>query len=88
MLQTSDPKSQAISSSLTSEADAALMFISMATFERCPTTRTGYIRMARSHYDTALRLAAHVLLSADRREALYGKLGGIKSKLEALGERF
>jgi hypothetical protein len=32
--------------------------------------------MARSHYNTALRLAAHILLTADRREALYGKLRG------------
>jgi hypothetical protein len=82
-----DSQSEAISS-LTSETDAALMFTSMASFEQCPTTRTGYIRNARDRYDTILRLAGRVLLNAEDREALNSNLAGIKAKLEALGERF
>jgi hypothetical protein len=87
MSQTSDPKSEAISS-LSSEADAALRFTSLAAFEQCPATRTGHIKIARSHYEAALRLARRVLLSPDDEEALNGMLEGVKSKLEALGERF
>lgn len=43
MLDTSDGQSKTISS-LTSEADAALMFTSMASFERSPATRVDYLR--------------------------------------------
>jgi PIN domain nuclease of toxin-antitoxin system len=75
-------------SSITSEAGASLMFTNMATFERCPMTRISYVKTARSHYDTVLHLARIVLLSAEDREALNVKLAGIKTKLEALGERF
>jgi hypothetical protein len=75
-------------SSVTSEADASLMFTNMATFERCPMTRISYVKTARSHYDTVLHLARIVLLSAEDREALDVKLAGIKTKLEGLGERF
>jgi hypothetical protein len=64
------------------------MFTSMASFERCPTTRTDYIRNARDRYDTVLCLAGRVLLNAEDREALNSNLAGIKAKLEALGERF
>jgi hypothetical protein len=84
MLQT---QSETISS-VTSEADASLMFTNMATFERCPMTRISYVKTARSHYDTVLHLARIVLLSAEDREALDVKLAGIKTKLEGLGERF
>jgi hypothetical protein len=84
MLQT---QSETISS-VTSEADASLMFTNMATFARCPMTRISYVKTARSHDDTVLRLARTVRLSAEDREALDVKLAGIKTKLEALGERF
>jgi hypothetical protein len=84
MLQT---QSETISS-VTSEANASLMFTNMATFERCPPMRISYVKNARSHYDTVLRLARIVRLSAEDREALNVKLAGIKTKLEALGERF
>ena len=69
MLQMADSQSEAISS-LSSETDAALMFTSMASFERCPTTRTDYIRNARARYDTVSCLAGRVLLNAEDREAL------------------
>jgi hypothetical protein len=75
-------------SSLTSEADASLMFTNMASFERCPTMRISYVKNARSHYETVLRLARIVLLSAADREALNVKLANIKAQLHALGERF
>ena len=87
MLDTSDGQSKTISS-LTSEADAALMFTSMASFERSPATRVDYLKNARRRYDTVLRYVQRASLSADEREALGGQLAAIKAKLEALGERF
>jgi hypothetical protein len=88
MLQTQSETISSVTSEATSEADASLMFTNMATFERCPMTRISYVKTARSHYDTVLRLARTVRLSAEDREALNVKLAGIKTKLEALGERF
>jgi hypothetical protein len=85
MLQTPDPKSEAISD-ISSEVDAALRFTSLAAFEQCPATRTGYINTARGHYETALRLARRGLLSEDDEEAVNGQLTGLREKLEALGE--
>jgi hypothetical protein len=87
MLDTSDGQSKMISS-LTSEADAALMFTSMASFERSPAARAEYLKNARRRYDTVLRYVQRAPLSANDQKALGGQLAAIKAKLEALGERF
>ena len=86
MLDTSDGQSKTISS-LTSEADAALMFTSMASFERSPAARAISTTRARL-YDTVARSVQRARLGIDDREALNRKLAAIKAKLEALGERF
>jgi hypothetical protein len=87
MLRTSSPPSETISF-LTSEADAALMFTSLASFEWCAARRTGHINNARSRYDRVLRSAARVLLKVEDRQALDARLACIRTKLEILGERF